>query len=61
MYTINGTPMWWNHFDGPFIPTLKLLHRCKLSDLDLEYATAFLLAFDAKPLMLMRLHTSRAR
>ncbi|RSH85564.1 translation machinery-associated protein 20 [Saitozyma podzolica] len=27
IYTLHSVPMFWNHFDGPFIPTLKLLHR----------------------------------
>jgi hypothetical protein len=29
IYTLHSVPMFWNHFDGPFIPTLKLLHRCE--------------------------------
>jgi PUA domain protein len=30
IYTVNTVPLFVQHFDGPFIPTLKLLHRCKL-------------------------------
>ena len=33
IYTVNTIPLFVQHFDGPFIPTLKLLHRCKLSSL----------------------------
>jgi PUA domain protein len=29
IYTINSVPLFFNHFDGPFIPTLKLLHQCQ--------------------------------
>lgn len=28
IYTVNAVPLFFNHFDGPFIPTLKLLHKC---------------------------------
>ncbi|EIW68019.1 hypothetical protein TREMEDRAFT_44990 [Tremella mesenterica DSM 1558] len=27
IFTVNSTPLFVQHFDGPFIPTLKLLHR----------------------------------
>jgi PUA domain protein len=30
IYTIHSIPLFFNHFDGPFIPNLKLLHQCKL-------------------------------
>jgi PUA domain protein len=30
IYTVNTVPLFVQHFDGPFVPTLKLLHRCKL-------------------------------
>lgn len=30
IYTLHGQPLFFQHFDGPFIPTLKLLHKCKL-------------------------------
>ena len=29
IYTINSIPLFFNHFDGPFIPSLKLLHQCE--------------------------------
>lgn len=29
IYTINSVPLFFNHFDGPFIPTIKLLHKCE--------------------------------
>ncbi|KAL7418795.1 translation machinery-associated protein 20 [Cryptotrichosporon argae] len=27
IYTLNSVPLFMNHYDGPFIPTLKLLHK----------------------------------
>ncbi|GAA5935107.1 hypothetical protein JCM1841_000332 [Sporobolomyces salmonicolor] len=27
MYTVHGEPLFFQHFDGPFYPTLKILHR----------------------------------
>lgn len=27
IYTVASTPIFFNHFDGPFIPTLRLLHK----------------------------------
>ncbi|GAA5828052.1 hypothetical protein JCM11251_005711 [Rhodosporidiobolus azoricus] len=27
LYTVHGEPLFFQHFDGPFYPTLKLLHR----------------------------------
>ena len=29
IYTLAGTPLFFNHFDGPYAPTMKLLHKCK--------------------------------
>jgi PUA domain protein len=29
IYTLNGEPLFFQHFDGPYFPTLKLLHKCK--------------------------------
>lgn len=29
IYTVNGEPLFFQHFDGPFYPTLRLLHKCK--------------------------------
>lgn len=29
MYTVHGEPLFFQHFDGPFYPTLKILHRCR--------------------------------
>lgn len=28
LFTVNGVPLFFQHFDGPFYPTLKLLHKC---------------------------------
>ncbi|KAG8831328.1 translation machinery-associated protein 20 [Serendipita sp. 399] len=30
IYTLQGQPLFFQHFDGPFIPTLRLLHKCEL-------------------------------
>ncbi|KAL1407083.1 translation machinery-associated protein 20 [Vanrija albida] len=27
IYTVNQVPLFFNHFDGPFVPTLRLLHQ----------------------------------
>ncbi|KAJ9095778.1 hypothetical protein QFC20_006573 [Naganishia adeliensis] len=27
IYTLDGVPILWQHFDGPFIPSLKILHK----------------------------------
>lgn len=27
IYTVQSVPLFFNHFDGPFIPTLRLLHK----------------------------------
>ncbi|GAA5841267.1 hypothetical protein JCM5353_001483 [Sporobolomyces roseus] len=27
MYTVHGEPLFFQHFDGPFYPTLKILHK----------------------------------
>ncbi|KAI4525185.1 hypothetical protein K525DRAFT_261691 [Schizophyllum commune Loenen D] len=27
IYTVNGEPIFFQHFDGPFYPTLRLLHK----------------------------------
>lgn len=31
IYTLDGTPLIFQHFDGPLVPTLKVLHQCKPS------------------------------
>jgi hypothetical protein len=31
IFTIQGEPMFFQHFDGPFYPTLRLLHKCMLN------------------------------
>jgi PUA domain protein len=28
IYTVHGEPLFFQHFDGPFYPTLRLLHNC---------------------------------
>ena len=28
IYTLHGEPLFFQHFDGPFFPTLRLLHKC---------------------------------
>lgn len=28
IYAVHGEPLFFQHFDGPFYPTLKILHRC---------------------------------
>ncbi|KAJ9109191.1 hypothetical protein QFC21_000520 [Naganishia friedmannii] len=27
IYTLDGVPVVWQHFDGPFVPSLKILHK----------------------------------
>lgn len=27
---LRGEPLFFQHFDGPYYPTLKILHRCEL-------------------------------
>lgn len=27
---LHSEPLFFQHFDGPYFPTLKILHRCKL-------------------------------
>jgi len=29
IYTVHGEPLIFQHFDGPFYPTLRLLHKCE--------------------------------
>jgi hypothetical protein len=29
IYSVQSVPLFFQHFDGPFYPTLRLLHRCK--------------------------------
>src|SRR6266566_3007418 len=29
IYTLHGEPLFFQHFDGPYFPTLRLLHKCK--------------------------------
>lgn len=31
IYTLHGEPLFFQHFDGPFYPTLRLLHKCMRS------------------------------
>ncbi|PIL23814.1 hypothetical protein GSI_13565 [Ganoderma sinense ZZ0214-1] len=31
IYTLHGEPLFFQHFDGPFFPTLRLLHKCASS------------------------------
>ncbi len=26
--TVDGEPLFFQHYDGPWFPTLKLLHKC---------------------------------
>ena len=28
IYTVNGEPLFFQQFDGPFYPTLRILHKC---------------------------------
>jgi PUA domain protein len=37
MYTLNSEPLFFQHFDGPFYPTLRLFHKCKPSSFDLAF------------------------
>jgi PUA domain protein len=30
---LNGTPLFFQHFDGPYFPTLRLLHQCAQSSI----------------------------
>jgi len=28
IYTLHGQPLFFQHFDGPYVPTLRLVHKC---------------------------------
>jgi PUA domain protein len=28
IYTVGGEPIFVQHFDGPFYPTIRLVHKC---------------------------------
>jgi predicted ribosome-associated RNA-binding protein Tma20 len=28
LFTLHGEPLFFQHFDGPYFPTLRLLHKC---------------------------------
>ena len=28
IYTLHSEPLFFQHFDGPFYPTLRVLHKC---------------------------------
>jgi PUA domain protein len=30
IYTVKSEPIFFQHFEGPFCPTLRLLHKCEL-------------------------------
>ena len=29
IYALHGEPLFFQHFDGPYFPTLRLLHKCE--------------------------------
>ena len=29
IYTVKDVPLFFQHFDGPFVPTLRVLHQCQ--------------------------------
>ena len=31
LFMLHGEPLFFQHFDGPYFPTLRLLHRCAFS------------------------------
>lgn len=31
LITVDNEILFWNHYDGPYMPTLKLLHKCTSS------------------------------
>ena len=33
IYTLNGDPLFFQHFDGPYYPVLRLLHKCASNSL----------------------------
>ncbi len=35
IYTLHGEPLFFQHFDGPYFPTLRLLHKCECDGFNL--------------------------
>lgn len=33
IYALHGEPLFFQHFDGPFYPTLRILHKCMFGGL----------------------------
>ena len=33
IYALHGEPLFFQHFDGPYFPTLRLLHKCESSSI----------------------------
>ena len=40
IYALHGEPLFFQHFDGPYFPTLRLLHKCEFPSFDRVRARA---------------------
>lgn len=62
MYTVNGEPIFFQHFDSQFYPTLRILHKCESMDLvilERSFLTSFFLSFTADPYILPKVQVDR--
>lgn len=62
MYTVNGEPIFFQHFDSQFYPTLRILHKCEsmgLIILERSFLTSFFLSFTADPYILPKVQVDR--
>lgn len=57
IYTLHGEPLFFQHFDGPLFPTLKLLHKCEFC-IRLRAATFLVLTY-VDPFLLPSLQIDR--
>ena len=59
MYTVNGEPIFFQHFDSQFYPTLRILHKCE-SVLDHHrLGRSFLTCYFADPYILPKVQVDR--